>query len=154
MNSHGDNTLLDLAMHVPDGIPVTFATSSGNLNPSSGFTSVGSSSTVFTANSVSGTAQVNATVDNQTLSVPIQILPSADVGVTKIVNNSRPNVGEPVTFTITARNYGQDNATNIQITDKISTGLKNVVINASAETYNSTNGIWTIPQLNNGTSAS
>ncbi len=153
MNSNGDNTLLDLAMHVPDGIPVTFATSSGNLNPSSGFTSVGSSSTVFTANSVSGTAQVNATVDNQTLSVPIQILPSADVGVTKIVNNSRPNVGEPVTFTITARNYGPDNATNIQIIDKISTGFKNVVINTSAGTYNSTNGIWTIPQLNNGTSA-
>lgn len=153
MNSNGDNTLLDWAMYVPNGIPVSFSTNSGNVNPQNGFTSVGALNTVFTANSASGTALVYATVDNQTVNATIQILPSSDIGVSKTVDNSRPNVGDKVTFTVTARNNGPDNATNIQITDKMPGGFSNVVITPSIGTYDSTTRIWTIPSLANGAAA-
>ncbi len=153
MDSNGENTLTKYAMYVPDGIPVAFSTSAGNVNPQNSITSVGASNTVFTANLASGSALVYATVDNQTINATIQILSSSDIDITKTVNNTRPNVGNTVTFTVTARNNGPDNATNIQITDKMPAGFSNVVVTPSVGTYDSSTGIWTIPSLVNGATA-
>ena len=69
------------------------------------------------------------------------------------MDKNKPNVGNPVTFTITIINDGPDNATNIQIQDLMPPGFNNVNITPSMGTYNNTTGIWTIPQLNYGTNA-
>ncbi len=150
MNSNGDNVLYFTGKHVPDGIPVSFTTNSGSFNPQNGVISNGSSNTAFTANSASETAPIYATVDNQIVNTTIQIIQSADVQMTKTVNNTRPNVGDNVTFTVTTKNNGPNGATNIQITDSMPAGFSNVEINPSTGTYNSTTGIWTIPELANG----
>ena len=52
------------------------------------------------------------------------ILPtSADVSLTKTVNNSAPNVGDDVVFTITVSNAGPAIATGVIVTDKLPSGF-------------------------------
>ena len=47
-------------------------------------------------------------------SIPI---PTADLSLTQIVNNSEPVVGETIQFTITVTNSGPDRATNVEVTN-------------------------------------
>src|SRR5487761_538091 len=49
--------------------------------------------------------------------------PTADIAITKMVDNPTPNFGSNVTFTITATNNGPDNATGVQVTDQLPAGL-------------------------------
>ncbi len=150
-NSNGDNTII--AGWVPDGIPISFAANSGSINPQNGTTSFGAAMTVFTPNVASGNAMVFATADNQTVNTTIKILPNVYIYITKTLDNSRPNVGDNVTFTVTVRNNGTEDATNIQITDKMPGGFSNQVISPSVGTYNNTSGVWTIPALSIGATA-
>jgi uncharacterized repeat protein (TIGR01451 family) len=73
----------------------------------------------------------------------------ADVALTQTTSSTPVNVGDTVTYTVTATNHGPDTATNINIRDIIPSGLTNVVVTPSAGTTYS-NGIWTIPNLING----
>ena len=69
----------------------------------------------------------------------------ADVILSQIVN-SPVNVGDKVTYVVTASNNGPDTATNINITDIIPSGLVGATVTASDGTSYE-NGIWTIPNL-------
>ncbi len=77
--------------------------------------------------------------------------PTANVTLSKSANTP-VNVNDTVTFTITATNNGPSTATGLMISDVAPAELSNVVYTPSAGTtyYN---GIWTIPSLNNGSSA-
>ncbi|WP_321423673.1 Ig-like domain-containing protein [uncultured Methanobacterium sp.] len=84
---------------------------------------------------------------------------TANVTLTQTVNGvtgSTPqvNVGDPVTYVVTATNTGPSTATGILISDIIPSGLSNVTVTASNGNiyYDSTNGIWTIASLSNGSS--
>ncbi|MGB7993518.1 hypothetical protein [Methanoregula sp.] len=72
-DSNGDNTYSP-GNAVPDGIPVSFAVISGpgGVNPSQASTSAGLAGTTFTSFQ-SGTEGVQATVDGQSVSVPITV---------------------------------------------------------------------------------
>lgn len=70
--------------------------------------------------------------------------PIADLSINKTVGNPTPNVGDTVTFTITASNAGPDRAFNAQVNDILPAGLLYVSSNPSVGSYNSTNGVWTI----------
>ncbi|MDJ0727541.1 MAG: GEVED domain-containing protein [Prochloraceae cyanobacterium] len=89
--------------------------------------------------------------DDQDSASVTAIVPSADLSLTKTVNNATPTVGEPVTFTVTLTNSGPDTATNVQVRDTIPVGLSNVVTNVSTGSF--TNGVWNVPSLANGTNA-
>ena len=69
--------------HVPDGIPVTFAITSGpgSISPGSAVTADGVAQTTFTSSEV-GTATVTATVDEQQAPVSILIDPEARFTIT------------------------------------------------------------------------
>ena len=72
-NSDGDNTF---AMgNVPDGITVTFDGTLGSVSPLASGTAGGMASADYTAGSIAGTGTASATVDNQTVSVDIEIEP-------------------------------------------------------------------------------
>src|SRR5262249_61533621 len=43
----------------------------------------------------------------------------ADLAVSKTVSNSRPNVGDTITFTVTLTNTGPSSATGVQLTDSL-----------------------------------
>jgi len=61
------------------------------------------------------------------------------------------NVGDTVTYTVTATNNGPSTATGIVISDAVPAGLSGVTVTPSVGTYY--NGVWTIPTLANGANA-
>ncbi|MCX8094590.1 MAG: DUF11 domain-containing protein, partial [Caldisericia bacterium] len=79
--------------------------------------------------------------------------PVIDLSLTKSVNNSNPNVGSNITFTITLNNSGPSQATGVQVTDLLPSGYTYVSHIASQGTYNPTNGLWSVGTINSGSSA-
>lgn len=85
----------------------------------------------------------------------IYVAPSADVSVNQTLKTSNETDGEYVTYNITTKDNGPDNATNIQITDNLPVGLINPVITPSVGTYTLQGNkiVWSIPTLNNNDKA-
>ncbi len=77
---------------------------------------------------------------------------AADLGITKVVNNTNPKLNEFINFTINATNNGPDDATGVTVNDLLPAGLQ-YVSDDSGGAYNSTTGVWTIGNLANGVSA-
>ena len=75
------------------------------------------------------------------------VSPSVDIGLTKIVDNPNPTIGEQVTFTITAANSGSINATNVNIDERLPSGYRLVSASASQGNYDATAGVWFIPTV-------
>jgi uncharacterized repeat protein (TIGR01451 family) len=76
----------------------------------------------------------------------------ADLSLNKTVNNSNPQVGDNITYTLTLSNNGPDDATNVEVTEQLPSGLTYVSDDASGD-YNSSTGIWTVASLANGSQA-
>ncbi|MEQ1747730.1 MAG: DUF11 domain-containing protein, partial [Saprospiraceae bacterium] len=79
--------------------------------------------------------------------------PTADLSLTKTVNNATPNLGTNVVFTISVFNNGSSNATGVTVKDLLPAGLTYVSDNSGGN-YNSGTGIWTVGAIANGASAS
>jgi uncharacterized repeat protein (TIGR01451 family) len=73
-----------------------------------------------------------------------------DIRVTKSASTLAPVAGQTMTFTLTASNLGQINATGVQVTDLLPAGLTFVSASGS---YTSASGLWNIGDLNAGTTA-
>ncbi|WP_395684146.1 hypothetical protein, partial [Dokdonella sp.] len=86
-----------------------------------------------------------------TTTVPVN--PSADIAVTKSVENATPNVGDDVTFTVTVTNNGPNNATGLAVLDALPSGLLYVSSTPSQGTYDNNTGLWTVGALVNGANA-
>lgn len=76
-----------------------------------------------------------------------------DLSIAKTVNNVTPLVGSNIIFTVTATNNGLANATGVRVDDLLPSGYTYVSSTASAGSYNTTNGVWTIGNLANGATA-
>jgi uncharacterized protein (TIGR03437 family) len=77
----------------------------------------------------------------------------ADLSLTKTVNDSAPNIGQALTFTITLNNAGPNAATGVQVKDVLPAGLSFISATPSQGSYNNANGIWTIGTVNASSSA-
>ncbi|MBI5960206.1 MAG: DUF11 domain-containing protein, partial [Chloroflexi bacterium] len=55
-------------------------------------------------------------------SVTVQVPPSADLAVNKTVDNSTPNEGDPVIYTVTVNKNGQDTDNCIKVCDALPAG--------------------------------
>ncbi len=75
---------------------------------------------------------------------------NADLGVLKTVNNTLPDVGRQVVFTIVATNYGPSDATLVNVTDVLQSGYTFVSSTTTVGTYNSVTGVWAIGTMING----
>jgi uncharacterized repeat protein (TIGR01451 family) len=85
--------------------------------------------------------------NNSTVNVPA----SVNLTVTKNSNVTAPVIiGDYVLYTITVRNSGPDNATGLVIIDLLDPRLSFISYSASLGTYVSSNGRWTIGNLNVG----
>ncbi|MCC9643547.1 DUF11 domain-containing protein [Rhodopirellula sp. JC740] len=94
--------------------------------------------------------------DNQDASeddqASIAILPArADLSLTKTADRLNADVGENVTFTITARHDGSDESGQFVVSDVLPAGLQFVEATESIGTYDETTGRWTIPGLDSST---
>jgi uncharacterized repeat protein (TIGR01451 family) len=77
----------------------------------------------------------------------------ADIAIAKTVDNASPGLGTNVVFTVTATNNGPSNATGVQVSDLLPTGLAFVSATPSQGSYTSGTGLWTVGSLANGASA-
>ncbi len=92
------------------------------------------------------------TAGNDTVNQDFVNAAVADLAIAKLVDNETPNVGEEVTFTLVASNYGPSDATGVSVIDALPTGYTFVSADPSAD-YNDGTGIWTIGALANGDTA-
>ncbi len=88
--------------------------------------------------------------DDEDNAVITPIQPSADLSVTKSVNNPTPLVGSQVTFEIIVTNNGPQDNTGVQVTDLLPSGYTYNSFTVSTGVYNSGTGVWTVGNLVNG----
>ena len=60
------------------------------------------------------------------------------------MNDPTPNVGDTITYIVTLSNDGPDEATNVQVRDRLPGGVTFVSATPSQGTYDGTTGIWTV----------
>jgi uncharacterized repeat protein (TIGR01451 family) len=96
--------------------------------------------------SVSGDQiDTDGTDDSDTeITIPV---PQTDLSIVKTVNNSTPNVGDNVIFTLTVTNNGPSDANGVSVTDNLPTGYT-YVSDDGAGAYSG--GVWTIGDMSNG----
>ncbi|WP_181304683.1 T9SS type A sorting domain-containing protein [Rufibacter sp. XAAS-G3-1] len=82
--------------------------------------------------------------NNNTASNTITVTPAADVAVTGSVSNSAPGQGDAITYTIKVNNLGPNNATNVAVANPLPAGLTYLSHTASAGTFRSESGTWTV----------
>ena len=75
---------------------------------------------------------------------------SADLALTKTVDNPTPGEGETVAYTVTVQNTGPGLATVVQIMDQLPTGVTYLSSTPSQGTYDDTSGDWFVGNLANG----
>ncbi|MDP2836987.1 MAG: DUF11 domain-containing protein [Methanobacteriaceae archaeon] len=73
-------------------------------------------------------------------SAQLDIPPHAHLVITKTVNNSTPNYGSTIIFTVNAHNNGPNDASGVQVVDNLPTGLVFVSYLSSQGIYDSTTG--------------
>lgn len=109
------------------------------------FTGVSAGGYVVTSKNSFGC--ISPATTNVTLNAPI----CSDLSINKTVDNSSPDVGDNIVFTISVTNNGSADATGVKVTDVIPSGYSYVSDDAGGN-YNSTTGLWTIGNLANGSS--
>ena len=161
---------------LPGGLSFVSANPSANYNSGTGMWTVGAlgssaSSTltitakVTTAGAKTNTAEVfgvdqadsdsvknnnNAAEDDQASSTVTPLTADLSVGLT--VDNATPNVNDNVIFTLSVTNAGPNNATGVVVTLPLPGGLSFVASNSGS--YNSTNGQWSVGNLNSSQTTS
>lgn len=88
-------------------------------------------------------SQVDRNESNNNDGEIITVNPVADLSVEKIVNNSHPNYGDLIKWSIIARNNGPNGATNVTVEDIMPNGVE--IIESSD--FISLNGTWYIGNL-------
>lgn len=86
--------------------------------------------------------------------IKVQLPAGADLAITKTVNISHPNAGDTITYTVTVINNGPDDATGVEISDKLPLGVTYISTHTvSYGQYDSGSGIWAISILPGRTKA-
>ncbi|WP_306354237.1 gliding motility-associated C-terminal domain-containing protein [Flavobacterium sp. '19STA2R22 D10 B1'] len=113
---------------------------------------VNATGTYLNTATISGN-QTDPTPGNNTSAITPVPVPIANLSIVKTVNNSTPNVGSNVIFTLTINNAGPSNATGVVVNDLLPSGYTFVSATPSVGTYASGTGVWTVGTLNNGGNA-
>ncbi|KJH70557.1 GEVED domain-containing protein [Aliterella atlantica] len=121
--------------------PITLAVNVASTAPAS----------ITNTATISGGGQTNTA--NDSVNDPTTINPSADLSLTKVVNNTSANVGENVTFIVTVSNAGPDSATGVSVADLLPAGLTFVSATPSQGTYSNTTGVWSVGSVASATNA-
>ncbi len=102
--------------------------------------------TITNTGTISDLSETDPVPGNNSSSVSV-VVQTADLFVMKSVNALTPNVGDTLTFTVTAGNQGPHPATQAVVLDLLPAGLTFVSATPAVGSYSSTSGIWTIGSL-------
>lgn len=157
-NGGSDATGVSLVDNLPNGVIYSSDTGGGDYNAGSGVWMIGdllngatktltisavvdggtAGSTIVNTTSPAVGDQADPTTNGDTLEAAIYVVNETDIVLSKVVNNSSPNEGEHVIYTIRVTNNGIIDATNLVIEDVLPAGLSYV-------SGIPTEGIWTAP---------
>jgi len=139
--------------HLPDGTLVTFTTDLGQVGSQTvDKPTVNGVATATLTGTESGLANLSATLDDETLTLNVEVEndPCANVTITK-TGNGPLNVGDTGTFTVSLHNNGPDAAHNVAVTDiDVPTGW---TVTPSVGSWDSNTNTWNVGTLNNGADA-
>jgi uncharacterized repeat protein (TIGR01451 family) len=164
-NGPDDATGVTVGDPLPPGLTFVSATpSEGSYDPTSGTWTVGTvplataqtlviEAMVSSPNPSTNTATITHAdqfdPDTSNNKASVVVTPQqADLFITKTVSDSTPNVGDTVSYLINVADAGPDNATNVQVTDMLPSGMSFVSAIPSQGTYNSSTGIWRAGTIN------
>lgn len=91
--------------------------------------------------------EYDCNLTNNIVNKSIEVASSADLFVKKYVNNTAPDFGEIIKWSVVVSNNGPDIATNVQVNDLLDDGLIFVKSNSTKGNYDVKSGIWTIDSL-------
>ncbi len=112
------------------------------------------SGTVTNTATVSGIGDTDLTNDSASQTTTIgELVGSADLTVTKTVDDASPQEGDTLTYVVTVTNGGPDDATGVEVTDALPAGLTFVSAFATQGSYKSSSGVWTVGSLAVGETA-
>ncbi|MBE6499843.1 MAG: DUF11 domain-containing protein [Methanobrevibacter thaueri] len=136
---------------LPEGLIWIEDDSEGDYNPQTGIWHIDSldvddeitleiltkvNKTGITQNNVSTTAnEYDYNLTNNDDNETIEVDPSADVSIIKLVNNTTPNYKDIIKWTIIVTNNGPDKATGVGVNEKIPEGLIIISSNATKGYY-------------------
>ncbi len=110
--------------------------------------------TVKTTGSYDNTATKTASTPtdpnggNNSATAVVTPFTTADVRVTKTVNNATPTIGQNVTFTVQAINDGPGVASGVVVQDLLPSGYTYVSKTVFTGSYDEATGVWTVGGLN------
>lgn len=91
--------------------------------------------------------EYDCNLTNNIVNKSIEVVSSADLFVKKYVNNTAPDFGEIIKWSVVVSNNGPDIATNVQVNDLLDDGLIFVKSSSTKGSYDAKSGIWTIDSL-------
>lgn len=91
--------------------------------------------------------EYDCNLTNNIVNKSIEVAQSADLFVKKYVNNTAPDFGEIIKWSVVVSNNGPDIATNVQVNDLLDGGLIFVKSSSTKGNYDVKSGIWTIDSL-------
>lgn len=91
--------------------------------------------------------EYDCNLTNNIVNKSIEVARSADLFVKKYVNNTSPDFGEIIKWSVVISNNGPDIATNVQVNDLLDDGLIFVKSSSTKGNYDVKSGIWTIDSL-------
>jgi large repetitive protein len=104
----------------------------------------------YTTTSVVGGNENDPELTNNVVSVSVVPRPIANLALVKTVNVPNQSVGQDVVFSIAVTNNGPSNATNVRVNYNPPTGFSYQSHSTVAGSYNSGTGIWSVGNLNSG----
>lgn len=91
--------------------------------------------------------EYDCNLTNNIVNKSIEVASSADLFVKKYVNNTAPDFGEIIKWSVVVSNNGPDIATNVRVNDLLDDGLIFVKSSSTKGSYDAKSGIWTIDSL-------
>ena len=96
-------------------------------------------------------ADSNENRTNATNGTDVTVRPVVNLSINKTVDKTNVTIGDTITYTITVKNNGPSNATNVEIEENMKGDV--VIIGADPSKGDYSNGMWTISFLENGETA-
>ena len=91
--------------------------------------------------------EYDCNLTNNIVNKSIEVAQSADLFVKKYVNNTAPDFGEIIKWSVVVSNNGPDIVTNVQVNDLLDDGLIFLKSSSTKGNYDVKSGIWTIDSL-------